>query len=84
MVLVDFALTSTSSFNDIKTWYSLIELTVSYGNGPKRKSIQPKKYFLVSYYNRNETANRLFAKEKRRALLGLHRDPATQPQGRAF
>ena len=43
MVLVDFALTSTSSFNDIKTWYSLIELTVSYGNGLESTSILPKK-----------------------------------------
>jgi hypothetical protein len=41
MVLVDFALISTSSSNDIKTWYSLIELNVSYGNGMERISIQP-------------------------------------------
>jgi hypothetical protein len=42
MVLVDFALNSMSSFNDIKTWYSLIELTVSFGNGLKSMSILPK------------------------------------------
>ena len=43
MVLVDFVLTPMPSFNDIKTWYSLIELTVSFGNGSESRSIQPKK-----------------------------------------